>query len=59
MKAGAANPVPFSFASDASNKGNNKLFPTAVKNFDINKGVQNKIIGFYEDTDESSTGIVN
>jgi hypothetical protein len=26
MKAGTANPVPFSLASDASNKGNHKHF---------------------------------
>jgi hypothetical protein len=59
MKARAANPVPFSFASVASNKGNHKPFPIAVKYFDKNKGVQNKIIDFYEDSDESSTAIVN
>jgi hypothetical protein len=59
MKAGTANPVPFSLASDASNKRNNKLFPIAIEYFDINKGVQNKIIDFYEDSDESSTAIVN
>jgi hypothetical protein len=59
MKAGTANPVPFSLASDASNKGNHKLFPIAVKYFDINKGFQNKIIYFYEDSDESPTAVVN
>jgi len=52
-------PIPFSIASDASNKGNHKLFPVAVKYFDINKGVQNKIIDFYEDNDESSAAISN
>jgi hypothetical protein len=46
MKAGTANPVPFSLASDASYKGTHKIFPIVVKYFDINKGVQNKIISF-------------
>jgi hypothetical protein len=41
MKAGIVNPVPFSLASDASNKGNHKTFS---KYFDIKKEVQNKII---------------
>jgi hypothetical protein len=59
MKAGTMNPVPFSLASDASNKEYYKLFPTAVKYFDIHKGVQNKIIDFYENSDESSTAVVN
>jgi hypothetical protein len=59
LKAGTAILVLFSLASDASNKGNHKLFPVAVKYFDINKGVQNKIIDFYKVSDESSTDIVN
>jgi hypothetical protein len=43
MKAGTANPVPFSLASDASNKGNHKLFPIAVKYFDITKAPRIKL----------------
>lgn len=52
------NPVPFSLACDASNKGNQKLFPVAVRYFNINTGIQTKLIDFYENTDESSDSIV-
>jgi hypothetical protein len=59
MKDCTVHPVPSSVASDASNKGNHKFVPIAVKYFDINKGIKNKSIDSYEDSDESTTAIVN
>lgn len=49
--------LPFSISNDASNKGNRKIFPIAVRYFHFEKGIQNKIIDFYEDSDETSLAI--
>ena len=49
--------IPFSLANDASNKGNRKMFPIAVQYFHLEKGIQNRIIDFYEDSDETSEAI--
>lgn len=52
-------PISFSIATDASNKGNRKLFPIAVKYFDVNHGVKDRILDFYEDSQEFSIAIFN
>ena len=44
----------FGVGFDASNKGNQKCFPIAVRYFDEKQGVCNRIIDFYEDADESA-----
>lgn len=49
--------LPFSNSIDASNKGNKKFFPLAVRYFHKEKGLQHKIIDFYEDADETSEAI--
>lgn len=49
--------IPFSLAIDASNKGNRKMFPIAVQYFHLEKGIQNRIIDFYEDPSETSEAI--
>lgn len=43
MKASSDSPVHLSIATDASNKGNRKLCPIAVRSFDINHGVRDRI----------------
>ena len=52
-------PLPFSLQTDASNKGNSKMFPLAVQFFTPEKGIVKKLIDFVEDADESAEGIVN
>ncbi len=47
----------FSISTDASNKGNVKLFPIALQYFDKEKGIINFVLDFYEDSDESSQAI--
>ncbi|XP_073206492.1 uncharacterized protein [Lepidochelys kempii] len=49
----------FSIAMDASNKGNTKLFPVAVRYFNKDKGSCMCIIDFFEDADETSEAIAN
>lgn len=44
-------------ATDASNKGNVKLFPIAIQYFDLKKGIVNFVIDFYEDSNEKSESI--
>ncbi|XP_047999563.1 uncharacterized protein LOC125236694 [Leguminivora glycinivorella] len=43
--------------TDASNKKNIKLFPLVVQYFDSENGVQNKLIDFYENANESADGM--
>lgn len=57
MKVSSDSPVYFSIATDASNKGNRKLYPIAVRYFDINRGVRDRIVEFYEDSKEASKNI--
>lgn len=49
--------LPFSIATDASNKRNRKMFPIVVRYFDVETGIRNRIIHFYEDSKESSEDI--
>ncbi|GFX54488.1 dimer_Tnp_hAT domain-containing protein [Trichonephila clavipes] len=51
------NDVPFSVATDASNKGNRKIFPVAIQYFSPKSGICHKILDFYEDSFEDSTSI--
>ncbi|XP_068098211.1 zinc finger protein 862-like [Hyperolius riggenbachi] len=49
----------FALATDASNKGNRKCFPLAVRYFTKTSGLCDRLLDFYEDPDESATGISN
>ena len=49
----------FSIASDASNMKNRKMFPVGITYFCKEIGIQNKMIDFYEDCDESSSAITS
>jgi hypothetical protein len=52
--------VPFySLASDASNRGNKKLFPVAFRYRTPKNGVENKVLDFYDDPVETCAGIAN
>lgn len=47
----------FCLQTDASNKKNIKLFPLVVQYFDAENGIQNKLLDFYENPDESADGM--
>lgn len=47
----------FSIAIDASNKDSQKMYSIVVQYFHIQKGIQNKLMDFYEDSDETSLKI--
>jgi len=49
--------IPYSIACDASNRGNKKMFPCVIRYFTVEKGIQNKIIEFYEDANETAIAI--
>jgi hypothetical protein len=49
----------FSVSYDASNKGNIKLFPLAIKYFNKEQGIDNFLLDFYDDANETSSGIYN
>lgn len=49
----------FCIQLDASNKNNIKLFPISVQFFTVQGGLQNFIIHFCENSDESSDGMFN
>lgn len=51
------NEVPFSIATDASNKGNRKFFPVGIQYFSPKNGICHKILDFYEDSFEDSISI--
>lgn len=48
---------PISIATDASNKGNKKMFPVTVRYYSKDLSVKTVIIDFYEQSDESSSAI--
>lgn len=50
---------PYSICTDASNKGNKKMFPVVIRYFHKEKGTQNAILDFYEDPNESSRAIAD
>jgi hypothetical protein len=56
---GDGKPLQFSLQTDASNKGNRKMFPLAVQFFTPEEGIEKKLIDFVENPDESSQGIVD
>lgn len=47
----------FSIVSDASNKSTAKTFPICVRFWSIKDGIQNKLLDFYEDPNETSDAI--
>ncbi|GBP91144.1 hypothetical protein EVAR_24096_1 [Eumeta japonica] len=48
----------FCLQTDASNKKKNiKLFPLVVQYFTVEKGIQNKLLDFYENANESADGM--
>ena len=47
----------FSVASDASNKGNDKFFPLAVRYFSATEGIKHGLLDFYRDYNETSAAI--
>jgi len=49
----------FSIATDASNKGNIKLFPIGIQYFDVKTGIKNFVLDFYDDPNEKSEDIYN
>lgn len=51
--------LPFSLASDASNKGAIKCFPIVLRYFHSELGVQHVLMDFYNDNDETSAAIAN
>ncbi|XP_040071626.1 uncharacterized protein LOC120844083 [Ixodes scapularis] len=54
----AGRNLPFALSTDASNKGNRKLFPIAVRFYDVNSaGITDALIDFCEQADETSDGI--
>lgn len=53
------NPLPFSIQTDASNKGNRKMFPLAVQFFRADTGITHKLVDFVESADESAKGILS
>jgi hypothetical protein len=55
MLEGYANTLPFhSVVRDASNRSHAILFPIALKYWTLKHGVENKVLDFYDDLDETS-----
>ncbi|KAG0432065.1 hypothetical protein HPB47_021205 [Ixodes persulcatus] len=55
---GEGRNLSFALSTDASNKGNRKLFSIAVRFYDVNgAGITDALIDFYEQADETSGGI--
>jgi hypothetical protein len=47
----------FCVATDASNKGNRRLFPIRIRYFDPTKCIENKLLGVVERTDETAISL--
>lgn len=47
----------FALQIDASNRKNVKLFPLVIQYFDTKAGIQQKLLDFYENPDESADGM--
>lgn len=54
-----SNNLPYSVATDASNKGNIKMFPLVLRNFLKTEGTKTKLLSFYECAEEKSVTIAN
>lgn len=53
------NNLPFSVATDASNKGTTKCFPIVLRYLHFEEGVQHALSDFYSDSNETSEAITN
>uniref|UniRef100_A0A8C6NU33 Uncharacterized protein n=1 Tax=Nothobranchius furzeri TaxID=105023 RepID=A0A8C6NU33_NOTFU len=53
------NELHYSLATDASNKGTTKCFPIVLRYFHFEEGVQNALLDFYSDSNETSEAITN
>lgn len=49
----------FTLATDASNKGTRKMFPVLVRYFSYKQGLQEKLIDFFKQPDESAESITS
>lgn len=50
--------LPFGLSTVASNKGNQKFFPIAVRFYSVNEnGNTDGLLGFWEQVDETATSI--
>jgi hypothetical protein len=50
-------PIYFCVQTDASNHKNRKMFPFSIRYFTRNAGIQNKLLDFSENSDESADGM--
>lgn len=51
------NNLKFSISSDASNKGNKKMYPLIIQYFHTESGITNFVLDFYETPEETSESI--
>lgn len=49
----------FALSTDASNRGNIKVFPIVISFFDSNSGIHKFLLDFYQDADETSAAIAD